>query len=171
MNQHIEGTLGPDWPQHEPGDIKTNPVPIYLGEGPGREQVGEGRIEGERLVMSITDEATVAMFKAGVTGEVSIGYDGREGGPTGSVVVPKVPQWLTPEATERLAEKFRRLGESLNGLRVEPGSEAMKAIRALSAKVTEMSDPDPEPTDPRERALWLRQHRNTGPTPKGRRRH
>lgn len=170
MNQRIEGTLGPDWPQHEPDDPKVNPVPIYLGEGPDRQQVGEGRMEGERLVMSITDEATEAMFREEVVGEVSIGYDGREGGPTGSVVVPKVPQWLTPEATERLSEKFRRLGESLNGLRVEPGSEAMKAIRAMSEKVAEMADTDPEPTGPRERALWLRKHRNTGPAPKGRRR-
>lgn len=77
----------------------------------------------------------------------------------------------SPEAQERFRQSFEEFGRQL-GLLV---ADVMRAFeRTLSAYRPALVDlheqlvdagviRDPGPTDPRERALWLRQHRNTGP--------
>lgn len=54
-------------------------------------------------------------------------------------------------AVQNAAARLRTLGPALT-----------RAAAAL-ARLQEAVDPDPDTMDPRERALYLRQHRNTGP--------
>lgn len=71
------------------------------------------------------------------------------------------------ELTRRFAEVGRVISEWLNGMR--PAIEA--AARSMGSLVESMREagmlPDEPPADPRARALWLRQHRSTGPSRPG----
>jgi hypothetical protein len=76
-----------------------------------------------------------------------------------------------PEVRARLEEGVRQLAEAI-GATVEAAAralaEAIEAYRPLvESTYATLRDagvlPEVPPEDPRERALWLRQHRGTGP--------
>lgn len=67
-------------------------------------------------------------------------------------------------ASEALRASFLHLGEQLTEVwtQLRPRIDAMREAFVEAGRIAEQP-----PTDPRERALWLRQHRNTGPARPG----
>ena len=59
-------------------------------------------------------------------------------------------------ASERVQEAFATYATQAR--------ETYYAVKAITDQIPVAPDPDEPPTDPRERALWLRHHRNTGPS-------
>jgi hypothetical protein len=77
----------------------------------------------------------------------------REAKPARPVLVP-APD---PEAVRRLWEQLRDAIRPFVAWAEQAAHELEEKLRAVGHL------PEPLPTDPRERALWLAQHRNTGP--------
>jgi len=67
---------------------------------------------------------------------------------------------ITPEQAETLRNLFAQLGEMARQALADLGP-AMDRIRAAGLL------PEDPPEDPKARALWMRQHRNTGPARPG----
>jgi len=70
---------------------------------------------------------------------------------------------VTPEARARLGDLMRDLGLAVEHAARQIG-EALTALAPVRGQLVDAGVlPDPGPADPRARALWLRQHRGTGP--------
>ena len=82
-----------------------------------------------------------------------------------AATVPPGP--LTPEQQERLRQAVRGItafGEQVTPLLRAVGENVMAAARSLDDFLVSAGlHPERPPADPKARALWLRQHRNTGP--------
>lgn len=74
---------------------------------------------------------------------------------------------LTPEQLARLGETAEQLGRAAQVAAEQIGRAFAALVEGLRPVREQLVDagvlPDEGPADPRERALWLRQHRNTGP--------
>lgn len=84
--------------------------------------------------------------------------------PQGKPLRLHAPFRLSPETQAQIAALIRSSAEASRvfGEAARRMSEAVKKIGPVLDKAGLI--PDEPPTDPRERALWARQHRNTGPT-------
>jgi hypothetical protein len=67
-----------------------------------------------------------------------------------------------PEFGERMREVNEQIGRAWAAAWHDFGPIVDEAYRAVQPVIESMEEQSP--TDPRERALWLRQHRNTGPS-------
>lgn len=77
----------------------------------------------------------------------------------------------SPEAQERFRQSFEEFGRQVGLLVADVMRAFERTLNAYRPALVDLHEqlvdagviPDPGPLDPRERALWLRQHRNTGP--------
>jgi hypothetical protein len=76
---------------------------------------------------------------------------------------------LTPEEMERAREAFAELGRRMQQRMNEVAGVCRAFGEAVAPAIASLRElhlsiaPHPEPTDPMERALWLRRNRHTGP--------
>ena len=81
-------------------------------------------------------------------------------------------RWLaqaldTPEQRERMRESMQRLTDHMHITFQASAAAFARAAEALRPALAQLREsgliPEEPPSDPRERALWARQHRGTGP--------
>jgi hypothetical protein len=130
-----------------PGRIFNGPWAVWT-------ETGHTREARQRATASTVVTAGQAVF---FTGQGTIGAD---------TLLP--PEWVR----QTLAEMDRHVTEQLSGVAhvfnrvAQAADSAMATLRNNTDQVHAAIEADPEPpSDPMERALWLRRNRNTGPNP------